>query len=82
MQENTKPESAPNKNIEKKIRRGFGSMDPEKQKLIASQGGRVAHQLGVAHQWTSEEARNAGKKGGQNSRVNSGSKKAVKITPI
>jgi len=66
MQENTSTDS-PLKTTEKKTRRGFASMDPERQRLIASQGGRVAHQLGVAHQWTSEEARNAGKKGGQNS---------------
>jgi|AntDryMetagUQ255_1029468.scaffolds.fasta_scaffold20195_1 general stress protein YciG len=71
MQESTNPESATIQSTEKKTRRGFASMDPERQRLIASQGGRVAHQLGVAHQWTSEEARNAGKKGGQNSRPGS-----------
>ncbi len=71
MQESTNSESAAIQTTDKKARRGFGSMDPERQRLIASQGGRVAHQLGVAHQWTSEEARNAGKKGGQNSRPGS-----------
>jgi general stress protein YciG len=44
--------------------RGFASMDPGKQREIASKGGRAAHQKGTAHEWTSEEARNAGRKGG------------------
>jgi uncharacterized protein len=46
-------------------KRGFASMDPEKQKQIASKGGKAAHQLGVAHEWSSEEARVAGRKGGE-----------------
>ena len=45
--------------------RGFASMDPKKQKMIASKGGRAAHAKGTAHKWTSAEARAAGKKGGQ-----------------
>lgn len=45
--------------------RGFASMSPEKQREIASKGGKAAHQKGTAHQFTSEEARAAGKKGGQ-----------------
>jgi len=44
--------------------RGFGSMDPKKQRDIASKGGRAAHKKGNAHTWTSEEAREAGRKGG------------------
>jgi general stress protein YciG len=40
-------------------------MSPERQREIASQGGRAAHQQGVAHQWSANEAREAGKKGGQ-----------------
>ena len=48
-----------------KSRRGFASMNPERQREIASQGGRAAHQQGVAHEWNKEEAREAGKKGGQ-----------------
>lgn len=48
--------------------RGFASMDPQKQREIASAGGRAAHRQGVAHEWSSEEAREAGRKGGQNSR--------------
>lgn len=46
-------------------RRGFAAMEPEKQKQIARQGGRAAHEQGVAHKWNTEEAREAGKKGGQ-----------------
>lgn len=45
--------------------RGFASMDKAKQREIASKGGRAAHQKGTAHQWTSDEAREAGRKGGQ-----------------
>ncbi len=52
----------------RKERRGFASMSPEKQREIASKGGRAAHQKGTAHEWTSEEARQAGRKGGQVSR--------------
>ncbi len=55
-------------NSERKERRGFASMSPEKQREIASKGGRAAHQKGTAHEWTSDEARNAGRKGGQISR--------------
>jgi uncharacterized protein len=43
-------------------------MSPEKQREIASKGGRAAHLKGTAHEWTSEEARSAGRKGGQISR--------------
>ncbi len=52
----------------KKTKRGFASMDPEKQKRIASMGGKEAHRSGKAHQWSPEEARKAGRKGGQASR--------------
>jgi len=48
----------------KKERRGFASMSAEKQREIASKGGRAAHMKGTAHEWTSEEARHAGRKGG------------------
>ena len=44
--------------------RGFASMDRQKQREIASKGGKAAHQKGTAHEWTSEEAREAGRKGG------------------
>src|SRR5687767_7897267 len=45
--------------------RGFASMDPQRQREIASQGGRAAHEKGTAHEFTSEEAREAGRKGGE-----------------
>lgn len=48
-----------------KSRRGFASMDPAKQREIASKGGRAAHEKGTAHEWSSDEARNAGRKGGE-----------------
>lgn len=48
-----------------KSRRGFASMDPSKQRQIASKGGRAAHQKGTAHEFTSDEARVAGRKGGE-----------------
>jgi general stress protein YciG len=44
--------------------RGFASMDRSRQRDIASKGGKAAHQKGTAHEWTSEEARDAGRKGG------------------
>jgi uncharacterized protein len=44
--------------------RGFASMDRNKQREIASKGGKAAHQKGTAHEWTTEEAREAGRKGG------------------
>ena len=47
-----------------KSKRGFASMSPEKQRQIASSGGKAAHAMGKAHQWTAEEARAAGKAGG------------------
>ncbi len=43
---------------------GFASMDRAKQREIASMGGKAAHQKGTAHEWTVEEAREAGRKGG------------------
>lgn len=44
--------------------RGFASMDRNRQRDIASKGGKAAHQKGRAHEWTCEEAREAGRKGG------------------
>lgn len=49
-------------------KRGFAAMDEERQREIASMGGKAAHESGNAHEFTSEEAREAGRKGGQNSR--------------
>jgi len=54
-----------NTNNGRRSNRGFAAMSPERQKQIASEGGRAAHKLGVAHEWNSDEARKAGKKGGQ-----------------
>ncbi len=51
-----------------RAQRGFAAMDPAKQREIASKGGRAAHQKGTAHEFTSEEARVAGRKGGEASR--------------
>jgi general stress protein YciG len=48
-----------------KSKRGFASMDVSRQREIASKGGRAAHQKGTAHEWTSDEARVAGRKGGE-----------------
>lgn len=47
--------------------RGFAAMDPEDQRRIASQGGKAAHEKGTAHEFDSEEAAEAGRKGGQTS---------------
>lgn len=44
--------------------RGFASMDRQKQRAIASKGGKAAHAKGTAHKWTQEEAIAAGRKGG------------------
>ncbi len=50
---------------QKKSNRGFASMDREKQKEIASKGGKAAHAQGRAHEFTADEARSAGRKGGE-----------------
>lgn len=47
-----------------KSKRGFASMDPQRQREIASKGGRAAHEKGTAHEWSRDEARQAGHKGG------------------
>lgn len=54
--------------VDNRSKRGFGSMSQEKKREIASKGGKSAHVLGTAHEWTSEEAQVAGRKGGQISR--------------
>jgi hypothetical protein len=48
-----------------KSRRGFASMSAEKQREIASKGGRAAHEKGTAHEWDSKEAAAAGREGGR-----------------
>jgi uncharacterized protein len=72
---------------ERKERRGFASMSPEKQREIASKGGRAAHEKGTAHEWTADEARLAGRKGGQVSRGGRGrlatsDESDVPMTPV
>ncbi len=62
LSENERSESAEKKGT---ANRGFAAMNSEKQRQIASQGGRAAHQQGVAHEWSKDEAREAGRKGGQ-----------------
>jgi general stress protein YciG len=58
---------------------GFAGMDEERQREIASMGGKAAHASGNAHEFTSEEAREAGRKGGQASQGNrSGNDKSDK----
>ena len=56
MTENEKREKTP---------RGFAAMDQDKQREIASKGGRSAHMKGTAHEFTADEAREAGRKGGE-----------------
>jgi general stress protein YciG len=56
-----------NNNNDNKSNRGFAAMDEEKQREIASKGGKAAHESGNAHEFNSDEAREAGKKGGSNS---------------
>ena len=48
----------------KTSKRGFASMPVNRRRMIASAGGTAAHKKGTAHQWTSDEARRAGRKGG------------------
>lgn len=59
-QRNTKSQSQGTQN------RGFASMDPERQREIASQGGKASHAKGTAHEFTSEEARKAGSQSHKN----------------
>lgn len=54
-----------NESVKTKQLRGFAVMDPQRQREIASQGGRTAHEKGTAHEFTTEEARAAGKLGGR-----------------
>ncbi len=61
--------------------RGFASMDRNKQREIASKGGKAAHQKGTAHEWTCEEAREAGRKGGMASHRRKQDQSAWEDTP-
>jgi uncharacterized protein len=53
-------------------KRGFASMDADTHRAIASKGGKAAHAKGTGHEWTSETARLAGRKGGLASRGGKG----------
>ncbi len=62
MTDTPKPEKwATNK---PKANRGFGAMDPARQRELASRGGKAAHEQGTAHEFDSESARRAGQRGG------------------
>jgi general stress protein YciG len=45
--------------------RGFAAMDAERRRRISSVGGKAAHAKGTGHEFTREEAREAGRKGGR-----------------
>jgi general stress protein YciG len=62
LQDTKSPNSAADAKAGKRSLRGFAAMDPQRQREIASLGGRAAHQSGHAHEFTTEEARAAGKK--------------------
>jgi len=65
---NSKQGEQGNKGGGKNSEKGFASMDPERQREIAKEGGKASHEKGTGHEFTSEEAREAGKKGGEASR--------------
>lgn len=64
-EDSTETESDEGQEARRTANRGFAAMDPDKQKRIASEGGRAAHKQGVAHEWSKDEAREAGRKGGK-----------------
>jgi general stress protein YciG len=57
--------------------RGFASMSKERQRELASRGGHAAHAQGTAHEWTSAEAREAGRRGGQRHNLGANRRKAT-----
>ena len=61
----TRARSSGTRGMGTRSNRGFASMDPAKQREIASKGGRAAHEKGTAHEFDSSEARAAGRKGGE-----------------
>jgi general stress protein YciG len=65
MNENNVNVETISKNGKKTSNRGFASMDPQRQREIAREGGKAAHVKGTAHEFNSDEARMAGKKGGE-----------------
>lgn len=67
--------------VKRSSSRGFASMDPQRQREIASEGGRAAHERGTAHEFTSEEAREAGRKGGQARAENRSARHRATLNP-
>jgi len=72
---------AGNNQVKRSSSRGFASMDPQRQREIASEGGRAAHERGTAHEFTSEEAREAGRKGGQARAENRSARQRASVMP-
>lgn len=70
----------PNADAVRPRRRGFAAMDRDRVKQIASKGGRAAHAAGTAHQFNSDEARIAGKKGGMAPHVRRGGVRRRPVT--
>lgn len=68
--------------VKRSSSRGFASMDPQRQREIASEGGRAAHERGTAHEFTSEEAREAGRKGGQARAQNRSARQRASAQPM
>jgi uncharacterized protein len=68
----TEKSQTPAKEAPRPRRRGFAAMDRDRVKEIASKGGKAAHAAGTAHQFSSDEARNAGRKGGMAPHVRRG----------
>ena len=54
-----------NNSVKKTQGRGFASMTPDEQREVARKGGQAAHARGTAHEFTTAEARAAGRKGGE-----------------
>jgi uncharacterized protein len=65
-EKNNGPEPPGEREVEPRGRpRGFAAMDPEKRRRISSVGGKAAHEKGTGHEFTPDEAREAGRKGGR-----------------
>ena len=62
LQDASSQRTESNSSGQRRSPRGFAAMDPQRQREIASLGGRAAHQSGPAHEFTSDEARAAGRK--------------------
>ncbi|MBY0294090.1 KGG domain-containing protein [Patescibacteria group bacterium] len=69
-------------NENRRYGRGFAGMDPEKQREIASKGGKAAHEKGTAHEFDSEEAQRAGSKGGRAVHAHSGLSPSIRSEEI